>query len=84
MLMDKGRHLRDYYERAERQGKPLEITINNGVAPAITLAALSPGGAASMEGADARADVFFTSCIKKGVICAGRACFIPWPLEMRG
>ena len=30
-LMDEGRHLRDYYERAEQRNEPLEITISNGV-----------------------------------------------------
>ena len=49
MLMDKGRHLRDYYERAESRGKPLEITINNGVSPAVVMAAISPSGAAPLD-----------------------------------
>lgn len=49
MLMDSGRHLRDYYERAESQGKSLEITINNGVSPAVTMAAISPSGAAPAD-----------------------------------
>jgi len=42
MLMDEGRHLRDYYERAEKQGKPLEITINNGVEPSVYFTSLVP------------------------------------------
>ena len=29
-LLDMGRRLRDYYERAEKRNQPLEITINNG------------------------------------------------------
>lgn len=49
MLMDAGRHLRDYYERAEKMGKPLEITINNGVDPAVLIAALSPAAAAPID-----------------------------------
>ena len=31
LLMDMGRHLRNYYESAEAKGEPLEITINNGL-----------------------------------------------------
>lgn len=49
MLMDAGRHLRDYYERAERKGKPLPITINNGVDPAVYLAAVVPSAAAPID-----------------------------------
>ena len=49
MLMDKGRHLRDYHERAKKRGESLEITINNGVDPAVALAALSPGAAAPVN-----------------------------------
>lgn len=45
-LMDIGRHLRDYYERAEARGKPLEITINNGVDPAVHIASVVPAVAA--------------------------------------
>ena len=43
MLMDVGRHLRSYYERAEAKGQPLEITINNGVDPAVYVCATYPG-----------------------------------------
>lgn len=43
MLMDLGRHLRDYYERAEQKGLPLEITINNGVDPAVYVSAIYAG-----------------------------------------
>ena len=49
MLMDVGRHLRDYYERAEKNGKPLEITINNGVNPSYYVAAITPSSAASID-----------------------------------
>ncbi|MBR6817263.1 MAG: UbiD family decarboxylase, partial [Acidaminococcaceae bacterium] len=43
MLMDVGRHLRSYYERAEAKGQPPEITINNGVDPAVYVCATYPG-----------------------------------------
>lgn len=49
ILMDTGRHLRDYYERAEARGRPLEITINNGVHPAYFVAATTPGSAAPID-----------------------------------
>ncbi len=49
MLMDVGRHLRDYYERAEKNGKPLEITINNGVNPSYYVAAITPSSAAPID-----------------------------------
>ncbi|MEN6565389.1 MAG: UbiD family decarboxylase [Veillonellales bacterium] len=49
MLMDVGRHLRDYYERAERRGKPLEITISNGIDPSVYIASVVPGAAAPIE-----------------------------------
>jgi 2,5-furandicarboxylate decarboxylase 1 len=49
MQLDMGRHLRDYYERAEKMGKPLEITINNGVSPAVHIAAVTPSNAASID-----------------------------------
>lgn len=49
MLMDVGRHLRDYYERAEARGKPLEITISNGVDPAVYFAAITPGSSAPLD-----------------------------------
>lgn len=49
MLMDTGRHLRDYYERAERQGKPLEITISNGVDPSVYMASVVPSSAAPID-----------------------------------
>lgn len=49
LLMDVGRHLRDYYERAEAMGKPLEITINNGAHPAYYVAAITPSAAAPLD-----------------------------------
>ncbi|MPM82265.1 Phenolic acid decarboxylase subunit C [bioreactor metagenome] len=49
MLMDVGRHLRDYYERAERRGKPLEITISNGIDPSVYIASVVPGSAAPID-----------------------------------
>ena len=49
MLMDIGRHLRDYYERAERAGRPLEITINNGVDPSVYFAAITPSSAVPID-----------------------------------
>lgn len=49
ILLDQGRHLRDYYERAEARGEPLEITINNGVHPAYYVAAITPSSAAPLD-----------------------------------
>lgn len=49
MLMDVGRHLRDYYERAEAKGQPLEITISNGVDPSVYFAAVIPSSAAPID-----------------------------------
>lgn len=49
MLMDVGRHLRDYYERAERRGQPLEITISNGIDPSVYMASVVPGSAAPID-----------------------------------
>jgi 2,5-furandicarboxylate decarboxylase 1 len=48
-LMDIGRHLRDYYERAEARGEPLEVTINVGVDPAVHIASVVPASAAPLE-----------------------------------
>jgi 2,5-furandicarboxylate decarboxylase 1 len=48
-LMDIGRHLRDYYERAEARGQALEVTINVGVDPAVHFSSLVPASAAPME-----------------------------------
>lgn len=49
LLMDAGRHLRDYYERAEARGESLEITINSGVHPAYYVAATTPSAAAPID-----------------------------------
>lgn len=49
LLLDMGRHLRDYYERAEARGEPLEITINNGAHPAFFVAATTPSSAAPID-----------------------------------
>lgn len=48
-LLDVGRHLRDYYERAEARNQPLEVTINIGVDPAVYVAAITPAGAAPID-----------------------------------
>lgn len=47
--LDAGRHVRDYYERAEKRGIPLEVTINNGVGPAIHIASIVPASAAPID-----------------------------------
>lgn len=49
MLMDYGRHIRDYYERAEAKGQGLEITINCGVSPSVYIAAITPSSAVSID-----------------------------------
>lgn len=49
LLMDMGRHLRNYYERAEAKGEPLEITINNGLHPAYFVAATTPSSTAPID-----------------------------------
>lgn len=48
-LLDMGRHLRDYYERAEACGEPLHVTINVGVNPAVHFAAVVPPSAAPID-----------------------------------
>ncbi len=47
--MDEGRHLRDYYERAEARGEPLEMTISNGVDPSVHFAAAAPASVAPID-----------------------------------
>ncbi|RGY98737.1 UbiD family decarboxylase [Clostridium sp. AM58-1XD] len=42
MLLGTGGHLKDYFERAEKQGKSVEITINNGVDPLAFFASIIP------------------------------------------
>jgi len=49
VLLDAGRHIRDYYERAEARGLPLEVTINNGVGPAIHVASIVPASAVAID-----------------------------------
>lgn len=49
LLLDIGRHLRDYYERAEARGESLEITINNGVDASYYVAAITPSAAAPLD-----------------------------------
>lgn len=46
LLIDHGRHIEDYVMRAEKAGKPVQITINNGVALGPWLASTFPRGAA--------------------------------------
>lgn len=48
-LLDVGRHLRDYYERAEKKGQPLEVTINVGVDASIYVAAITPSSAVGID-----------------------------------
>ncbi len=47
--LDEGRHLRDYYERAEARGRSLQITINNGVDLSVHMAAIVPASAAPID-----------------------------------
>ncbi|HKZ83015.1 MAG TPA: UbiD family decarboxylase [Anaerolineae bacterium] len=47
--LDEGRHVRDYYERVEKRGQPLEVTLNDGVGPAVHVAAIVPSSAAPIE-----------------------------------
>lgn len=49
LLLEELGHVMDYYKRAEAQGKPLEITVNNGVDLAVHMAAATPGSAAPIE-----------------------------------
>jgi len=48
-LMDKGRHLRDYYERAEKRNQALEITISNGANIPSAIASVTPSSVAPLE-----------------------------------
>jgi 2,5-furandicarboxylate decarboxylase 1 len=45
LLLDRGRHLREYYEKMEKQGKPLHITINNGAGLAPWIVSIIPRNA---------------------------------------
>jgi 2,5-furandicarboxylate decarboxylase 1 len=49
VLLDEGRHIRDYYERAEKRGQPLEITLNDGIGPAVHIASAVPSSAAPLD-----------------------------------
>ncbi|PDY49535.1 UbiD family decarboxylase [Bacillus toyonensis] len=49
MQLDLGRHLREYYEKLEKIGKPLEITINVGVGLPVHFAATSPSNVAAID-----------------------------------
>jgi 2,5-furandicarboxylate decarboxylase 1 len=71
ILLDVGRHLRDYYERAEAKGQPLDITINNGVHPAYYVAAITPGAAAPID----KDELAVASALlgEPARLCAGRA-----------
>lgn len=42
-------HLMDYYKRAEAKGQALEITVNNGVDFAVSMAAAAPASAAPID-----------------------------------
>ena len=48
-LMDEGRHLRNYYERAEARNRSLEITISNGVCIPAAIAAVTPESVAPLD-----------------------------------
>jgi 2,5-furandicarboxylate decarboxylase 1 len=48
LLLEELGHVMDYYKRAAAKGKPLEITVNNGVDAAINMAAASPASAAPL------------------------------------
>ena len=47
--LDAGRHIRDYYERIEQRGQPLEVTLSAGVGPAIHVASIVPASAAGID-----------------------------------
>jgi 2,5-furandicarboxylate decarboxylase 1 len=47
--LDAGRHVRDYYERAEKRGMPLQVTLNNGIGPAVHIASAVPSSAAPID-----------------------------------
>ena len=49
LLLDEGRDLRTYYEKAEKRGESLEITINNGVDPAIYVCSIFAGIPITMD-----------------------------------
>ena len=47
--LDRGRHIRDYYERKQARNEPLEVTLSCGVGPAIHLASIVPASAATID-----------------------------------
>ncbi len=48
-LLEELGHLMDYYKRAEAKGEALELTVNNGVDFAVTMAGAVPASAAPIE-----------------------------------
>jgi len=75
LLMDMGRHLRNYYERAEATGEPLEITINNGLHPAYFVAATTPSSAAPID-VDELANMIVAASVQEEIngiinVCTG-------------
>lgn len=49
LQLNPGGHLRDYYERASARGEPLQVTINNGVGPAVHFASIVPQSLAGID-----------------------------------
>jgi len=49
LLLEELGHVMDYYKRAEAKGQPLEVTINNGVDFAVTMAGAAPSPAAPID-----------------------------------
>ncbi len=49
MLLEELGHVMDYFKRAEARGQALELTVNNGVDYALSMAAASPASAAPIE-----------------------------------
>jgi 2,5-furandicarboxylate decarboxylase 1 len=49
LLLEELGHVMDYFKRAEAKGQPLEVTVNNGVDFAVTMAAAAPASAAPIE-----------------------------------
>ena len=49
LLLEELGHVMDYFKRAEARGKPLEITVNNGVDVGVHLAAATPSSAAPID-----------------------------------
>ncbi|GAB4421932.1 MAG: hypothetical protein Fur0044_19720 [Anaerolineae bacterium] len=41
--------MRDYYERAEKRGQSLEVTLNNGIGPAVHIASAVPSSPAPID-----------------------------------